>query len=267
MRQKLGQHFLKDKNAIGKIVEALELKDLDTVIEVGAGHGELTEKLKIKNQRLKIVAIEKDLELGDRLKVLGFSEEGGDLKIVIGDVLKVLEPITYNLKPKTWKLVGNIPYYITGYLLRIISELENKPELTVLTIQKEVAERMVARPPRMNRLAASVQFWAEPEIVARVPKTSFAPAPEVESAVIKLKNKNEKIKIKDEDYYKTVKVLFQQPRKTILNNLVADLHADPTRGFTSKEEIGEKLKSISVDPNSRPQDLRVEDIIKLAEIR
>ncbi len=301
MRRKLGQHFLKDKNALAKIAEALSLESGDTVIEIGAGHGELTWLLARQCQELgcRVIAIERDEKLaealGVRLKVLGFRKT---LEIIKGDILKILSPTTYNLKPKTYKVAGNIPYYITGHLLRIISELENKPQICVLTIQKEVALRITAEPPRMNRLAAAVQFWAEPEILEFLPAKLFSPAPEVESAVIKLKNsaeggsafggKNEKSKIKEGEFYRMVRILFQQPRKTILNNLAnsiydgnivdkqlkrdrdtkhkgkaVDIHLRYIK--LSKRAIEETLHRAGLQPNLRPQNLSVEDIISLVK--
>src|SRR3989344_1415922 len=186
MPRYLGQHFLKNKAKLKKIIDALELKDGDIVVEVGPGHGELTQEIqksKIseteqvrygagKNQsanwRTKIKNIDpvrsKILEISADLSKINRTSNG--VEIIYGDALKVLPNLTNELKNlKTYKLTGNIPYYITGYLLRILGELENKPSLIVLTIQKEVAQRVCAKPPKMNLLAASIQFWAEPKII------------------------------------------------------------------------------------------------------
>ena len=274
MRKKLGQHFLKNESAIKKIVAALELKSGETVIEIGAGHGELTKPIIEICQKLgcKIVAVEKDPELGVGLEVLGVSK---NIEIILGDALKLLPSITYNLKPKTWKIVGNIPYYLTGRLLRNISELKNKPELCVLTLQKEVAERICAAPPKMNRLAAIVQFWAEPKIIGFIPKTDFQPIPKVDSAIVQLKtrwpsttiipqlrynrskNKKELLALEN-NYYKIVKILFQQPRKTVVNNLTSGLKTD-------RLEIAKKLDKLGIFPNLRPQNLSIEQIIKIGK--
>jgi len=303
MRQKLGQHFLKNKVILEKEVAALDLKDGETVIEIGPGRGVLTNELKNRSEKIKIIGIEKDPELVSRLQVLGFR---GNVEIVCGDVLKVLPTITSNLQPLTYKLIGNIPYYLTGYLLRIIGELQNKPERCVFIIQKEVAERLVAKPPQMNpvrgrgtlralatsngmnKLAASVQFWADPEILSLVSRKDFSPPPEVESSLIRLKVLGDRLEVKKERYYKAVRVLFQQPRKTVLNNLVADSDADLKKTrisartktqrdsiksgdtvdirSTSKEKVAEKLKGIGIQPDLRPQDLGVEEIVKISEI-
>ena len=191
--------------------------------------------------------------------------EDTNLEVIKGDVLKVLPEVTSKLESGSYKIIGNIPYYLTGYLLRIIGELKNKPRLCVFIIQKEVAERLVAQPPRMNKLAASVQFWANPEILRLVSRKDFSPMPEVESALIRLKVLGDRLEVGEERYYRMVGILFQQPRKTILNNLTADKNADfeKTRTIT-RMEMQKKLEEIGIRPDLRPQDLSVEDIVKIA---
>ena len=156
--QKLGQHFLKNKSVLRSIAESLELAPNDIVIEIGPGHGELTEFLMASHAE-KIIAIEKDADLYDSL-----IKKFQDARMIAlrDDALTALPTVIQNSKPKilNYKIVGNIPYYITGHLLRTIGDLEIKPTRSVFTIQKEVAERVCAIPPHMNRLAASVQFWA-----------------------------------------------------------------------------------------------------------
>jgi len=264
---KLGQHFLKNKAKIKKIFEALELKDGDTVIEIGPGHGELTkeiQKSKFKNQndnlKIKILAIEKDRQLADYLR--NKFEDDKNVEIIGGDALKLLPQFTYDLRLATnnYKIVGNIPYYITGYLLRILGELNNKPSVIVLLIQKEVAERVCANPPRINLLAASVQFWAEAKIIGYVGKKDFRPAPKVDSAIIKLAIRVQPLATRKntEDYYKFIKILFKQPRKTIVNNL---------RPITNNIElITDNLKLFNINLKARPQDLSIKQIIELSTL-
>ena len=276
---KLGQHFLLNKKKIGKIVEALDLKSGDVVIEIGPGHGELTESIKyhppVGGSSIKIIAIEKDENLADFLREK-FSQDK-NIEIIEGDALKILPNLvnsTLRTSDVHWtsdvqklKIVGNIPYYITGYLFRILGELENKPSLIVLTIQKEVAQRICAKPPKMNLLAASAQFWAEPKIVGYVPKKDFRPAPKVDSAIIKLKP-FATASCSSDKYYKFIKILFKQPRKTILNNLVASIkHQVVSTGYqASREKIIKKLQEIGVDPQARPQNLSIEQIKELSKI-
>lgn len=260
--QKLGQHFLTNRRVLEKIAAVLCVKSNNTIIEIGPGHGELT--FLLAQTKAKIIAIEKDnhlvKNLESRIQNLGLK----NVKIIEGDILKILPriPKFYILNSKSLKLVGNIPYYITGYLLRIISELKNKPELIVLTIQKEVAERIISRPPKMNLLAASVQFWAKPEIIDFIPKKDFQPEPKIDSAIIKLTPKqqieNRKLKIERDCFYKLIKVLFKQPRKTILNNL--------REGGWNKEKITEICEKLEINPALRPQNLSLEQIKRLASM-
>lgn len=186
MSKYLGQHFLINKDKLREIIEALDLKDGDTVIEIGPGHGELTDGIMNYESGIRVIAIEKDKNLATSLREKFLHNK--NIQIIQGDVLDVLSSIIHNSSfiIQNYKIVGNIPYYITGYLLRILGELEEKPSLIVLTVQKEVAERVCAEPPRMNLLAASVQFWAKTEIVGYISKKDFQPAPEVDSAIIKL---------------------------------------------------------------------------------
>ncbi len=270
MGQKLGQHFLKNKEKIKKIVGSLDLKRGDFVIEIGPGYGELTRELEIRSEKLgvKIIAIEKDPKLVNSLRE---ELKPSGIEIIEGDALKILPelPKTYNssnlrssepngLKPETYKLVGNIPYYITGRLLRVLGELELKPKLIILTTQKEVAERICAEPPKMNLLAASVQFWAKPEIVDYIPKKDFKPQPKVDSAIIRLRTRDYESKIMG-DYYKFIKILFKQPRKTILNNLASGLNL-------KKDEVIKKLGILEINPLDRPQNIDIATIQKLVRI-
>ncbi|MDP3014882.1 MAG: 16S rRNA (adenine(1518)-N(6)/adenine(1519)-N(6))-dimethyltransferase RsmA [bacterium] len=292
MSKYLGQHFLINKDKLREIVEALELKNGDTVIEIGPGHGELTSEIvsklqSLKVKKFKIIAIEKDEELADSLKKWSLrATEGsaaisgiasalprndGKIEIIHGDALKILPKIskTQNLKPNTYKVVGNIPYYITGYLLRILGELESKPSLIVLTIQKEVAERICAGKSKMNLLAASVQFWAKPKIIGYISKKDFQPAPGVDSAIIALSPRTDAdwTRIDADKYYKLIKILFKQPRKTILNNLlVVCRDAKDANTHECREKIIKKLRKLDIDPRARPQDLSIEQIEKLSFI-
>ncbi len=267
------------------------MKSGDTIIEIGPGHGELTTELinKFKNlkvKKFKIVAIEKDKKLAGYLKEKFKNDK--NVEIIEGDALKLLTQLTNDLLLTTndYKITGNIPYYITGYLFRILGELENKPSLIVLTIQKEVAERICAKIQTrrrqgyggqgMNLLAASVQFWAEPEIIEYVSRKDFQPMPKVDSAIIKLIPKPYTLNAKF--YYQFIRILFKQPRKTILNNLVSGVKCQASSNKqefksskisslkVSKEELIEKLRKAGVNPSSRPQELSLEQIIKLSTL-
>ncbi|KKU94485.1 MAG: Ribosomal RNA small subunit methyltransferase A [Candidatus Jorgensenbacteria bacterium GW2011_GWA1_48_13] len=257
----LGQHFLKNKEKLRKIAASLEVKKNDTIVEIGPGHGELTKKLVTRQQTLntRIIAIEKDSGLAETLRN-SMEIYGDSIEIIHGDALKILPEITNKLtklKAESYKLVGNIPYYITGKLLRTLSELETKPKIAVLTVQKEVAERVAAKPPKMNLLAASVQIWAEPEIIDYILKKDFQPPPKVNSAIIKLETRQQTLVTRSDDYYRLIKILFKQPRKTILNNLGA---------LKSKKEILPILGKLGINPSNRPQDLSLKKIEELSEV-
>lgn len=251
--QKLGQHFLKDKKVLEKIASQINA-DVTHIIEIGPGHGELTEKIRIQRSQCKIICIEKDAQLAQGL-IKKFSDDPL-LEIVEGDALKLLPYIIEARKNemKQYAIIGNIPYYITGYLLRTISELPAYPTNTTLLIQKEVAERIVSAPPEMNRLAASVQFWGNPKMILTVPPGAFNPPPKVDSAVIDITTR-ENLPIDQIRYYETVHLLFAQPRKTILNNLSVKI---------SKKESSDLLLRLGIPAGNRPQNLSIESIATIA---
>ena len=257
MRQPLGQHFLKDKRKISQIIDALELQEGDTVIEIGPGRGALTRELGARNKALKVIAIEKDKELAayaEQYLAPELEKAGNKFEVIAGDVREIIPKLgSYNLK--SYKLVGNIPYYLTGALLRALGGLGPLPERIVLTIQKEVAERVTAVPPKMNILAASVQFWAEPKITARISAGAFSPPPDVNSAVLLLTPRSDTPTHLKERYYRLMRALFRYPRKTIHNNIAA-----------SPEHISEeRLREVGIDPGARPQNLSRDDLVRLSE--
>lgn len=262
MPQKLGQHFLQNESVLKNITQALELKDGDVVVEIGPGHGELTGHL--ISGGASVIAIERDLKLVDFLEKK-FQITNSKLQInskiqfsknpifIEGDALKILPILhtSYKLQDTSYKLVGNIPYYITGHLLRIVGELKHKPSKTVLLIQKEVAQRVCAKAPDSSLLSLSVQFWADCKIVEYVPKNDFLPPPKVDSAVIELitkKDVNEEI---SDRYYSFLKKAFKQPRKTLINNLVFS--------GADRDKTSEIIAGFSFNDKTRPQELSSKD--------
>jgi 16S rRNA (adenine1518-N6/adenine1519-N6)-dimethyltransferase len=171
-----------------------------------------------------------------------------------------------------YKIVGNIPYYLTSYLFRLLLELEKKPEIIVLMIQKEVAQRIVAQPPHMNLLAVSIQFFAKPEIIAQVPKTAFYPQPKVDSAIIKLtpipviairqlaeKPCPPKLQRRRESYFfKVVKAGFSHPRKLLISNLNQTLKIP-------KEQLQDIFFHFKLKSNIRPSELSIFDWLNLTK--
>lgn len=235
----------------------MELQEGETVIEVGAGHGELT--FELAQWPVQILAVEKDRFLIQKLESKIKSQElgGGRVKVVQGDILKILPQLVRKLEIGNWKLAGNIPYYLTGYLFRIIGELKHKPALMVFTLQKEVAERIVAQPPQMNKLAASVQFWAEPEIISSIPRRDFKPIPKIDSVIIKLRIRMAPSALNN--YYQVINAVFKQPRKTIVNNLAAGL------GML-REKVLEKIAPLGLTGQERGQNLSLAMLKALASI-
>jgi len=250
-KKRLGQNFLKDKNILNKIVEACCIHPDETILEIGAGTGELTALL-AKNAA-RVIALEIDSDLCGILKER-FAQTP-NVKVLEQDFLKF--KLNNEFKGKQ-KVVGNIPYYITGHLLRVIGELENKPSKTILLIQKEVAQRICAVPPRSNILSLSVLFWSVPKIALNVPKESFSPPPDVESAVIELKTReNIEIDVADR-YYNFIKSAFKQPRKTLLNNLISS-------GY-NHQKAAEIIHQLQLPPMARPQELRFESVLEISKL-
>ncbi len=256
-KKSLGQHFLINKKAFTAVAESLKISGDETVIEVGPGHGELTDTL-LASAAKKIIIIEKDHELAELLK----EKYGGiadRLTVTEGDALKDLAPIIADIKTP-YVLTGNIPYYITGYLLRIVGDIQNKPLRTVFTIQKEVAERICATAPDTNRLSACVQIWGIPHIAMKLKPNDFNPPPSIDSAIIAIETKKDiPAGTSLANYYETVGILFQQPRKTVLNNL--------SDGFDiPKEKALTLLTQASLLGTERPENLSIDIIQKISEL-
>ena len=251
-RKNLGQNFLKDSRVLDRIAAVLNIVPEDIVVEIGPGHGELTRRILAYSPR-GLIAVEKDPGLiVHHLQELVATHRG--LRVIQGDALTEIPRLADGeLSTTSYKLVGNIPYYITGRLLRVVGELEHKPATIVLTIQKEVAEKLCAQPPKMNLLADSVQAWGEPEIIRYVSRKSFNPSPRVDSATIRIAPRE---KEPGANFYPFIHALFSQPRKTTLNNL-------KTLGLP-RETIEEGLARAGVGPKVRPQDLDMEQIEKLS---
>ena len=251
-RDYMGQNFLVDEVALAEIIQAADLKSSDTVLEVGPGLGVLT--LELAKKAGQVIAVEKDDRLFSMLSKS--SREVRNIKMINADILK------FNLKdiPKKYKVVANIPYYLTSKLFQIFLEVENKPELIVLMIQKEVGERVVALPGELSILGISVQIYADAEIVMEVPKESFWPQPEVDSVILKITPKEKYPEIQDKKlFFRILKMAFAGKRKQIQNSLANGMQKP-------KEEILSLLKSADIDSTTRPQDLAVEDWIRLYKL-
>jgi 16S rRNA (adenine1518-N6/adenine1519-N6)-dimethyltransferase len=253
--KRLGQSFLIDKKVLKKTVEVADLSKNDTVLEVGPGIGNLTIELAKKVK--KVIAVEKDERMVEILKERLEEERIKNVEIVNEDILKFLP----SFKPRrSYKVVANIPYYLTSRLIRNLLEMERKPKLIVLMVQKEVAQRICAKPPKMNLLAVSVQFYAKPEIVSYVSKNSFWPRPKVDSAIIKIKPliDADRRPINADLFFKIVKAGFSHPRKQLTNNLTEKLKME-------KEKVKNWLLKNGIEPTQRAETLNIEDWINLTK--
>jgi len=254
-----GQNFLANDKIVDKIIKAADLKPDDSVLEIGPGHGILT--LLLANICEWLIAVEIDPEMVLILKKKLSAEKNTIL--IHGDIIKINLPelLKNNLKnPKKYKVVANIPYYITGPILRLLLESEIPPKEIILMVQKEVAERITARPGKMSLLAVSVQYYSEPRMLFDVFRTSFIPQPEVDSAVIKISNiKNKKSKNANKEFFRIVRAGFSSKRKTLANNLSASFHLD-------KKSIEDILSDNGFDIKIRAQELSVENWKKISGI-
>lgn len=215
----MGQNWLVNPKILGDILKAGEIEGGETVLEVGPGTGLLTEQL--VRQGAKIIAVEKDQRLIPILREK--LKPWQHVKIVKEDILK-FNPRDYGLKDKNYKLIGNVPYYLTSYLLRTVFEKWPQPQIMVLMIQKEVAQRITARPPRMNLLALFAQYFAQLEIIKIVSRKNFKPIPKVDSAIIRLTPHSQTFNTRKElILFRLWKAGFSSKRKKLIGNLVKRL--------------------------------------------
>lgn len=212
----LGQNFLKSKIIANQIIQAANVQKNDVVLEVGPGRGILTEILVQKAK--KIIAIEKDKELADFL--MDKFKNLKNLSIIHDDILKFQ---VSGFRLQAYKIVANIPYYITSHFLRKFLESEYQPSLMALMVQKEVAERIIAKDGKESILSISVKAYGQPEVIATVPARFFSPAPKVDSAIILIKNISRDFfvqnKITEEKFFKILKQGFCHKRKLLKKNL------------------------------------------------
>lgn len=247
----LGQHWLRDRSVLAEIADLADINDGDTVLEIGPGLGTLTSELLRRTEN--VIAVEFDHELARKLPG---QFPGKNLKVVTGDIL------TFNLSslPAGYKVVANIPYYITSKIVRLLMTAENKPSVAVLLTQKEVAERMAAQPGDMSVLAVSAQVSAEVSLGAVVPAAFFTPPPQVDSQVVVLKSRPKSLVPVEleKDFYRVVKAGFSAKRKKLKSSLSGGLQIE-------KGDVEKILGSIGIDPDARAEDLSIENWKKLME--
>ncbi|KND47997.1 MAG: 16S rRNA (adenine1518-N6/adenine1519-N6)-dimethyltransferase [Parcubacteria bacterium C7867-006] len=253
-KKSLGQHFLNSPQIVKDIVSAGNVNKDNVVLEIGPGEGVLTEKL--LETGAHIISIEKDDRLIPELQKR-FSKEISlkQLELIHADVLDV--GITHITKDK-YKLVANIPYYITGQIMRMFLESDAQPTSMTLLIQKEVADRIVARDGKESLLSLSIKIFGEPKIIRTVGRGAFTPQPNVDSAVINIENinKNRLGGVKEELFFKVIHSGFAHKRKQLLPNLSS---------IYKRGDLADVFKKCEINEKARAEDLGLETWIKLCK--
>ncbi|MDH4329936.1 MAG: 16S rRNA (adenine(1518)-N(6)/adenine(1519)-N(6))-dimethyltransferase RsmA [Candidatus Moranbacteria bacterium] len=257
-KKSLGQNFLKDNSVVERIAVSANLDPDDVVLEIGPGQGVLSQEL-MRYVR-KVVAVELDKNLVEGLEKKFQDEEG--FEVVHGDILTInltdmMAPYQYD----GYKVVANIPYYITSKIIRLFLESDNPPKEMILMMQLEVANRILAESGQMSILAVSVQYYADVEFLIEVDRECFEPVPEVDSAVVRIIPKNSedvRDKEKNKAFFRIVKAGFSARRKTLLNNLANGLHLE-------KVVVQNILENNGFNIYTRAQELSVENWKKLRD--
>jgi 16S rRNA (adenine1518-N6/adenine1519-N6)-dimethyltransferase len=251
----LGQNFLVDETALARVVAAAEVAGDDTVLEIGPGLGSLTRRLAAAAGR--VVAVEVDSAL---LPALEHTLQSFDnVEIIQADILR-LDLVRVAGLQDGYKVVANIPYYITSAVIRHLLEAEARPDVIVLTVQREVAERIVAQPGEMSLLAVSVQFYSAPRLMARLPAGAFYPRPEVDSAVVRLDvHAQPPVAMSDTDlFFRVVKAGFSQKRKQLRNALSGGLRLE-------NSQVDALLARAGIAPQRRAETLSLEEWARVTQ--
>ena len=265
----LGQNFLLSEEVLDKIVEAGELESKDVVLEIGPGLGILT--MRLAEEAAQVLAVEKDEKIYQALRKI--LKRYKNVKLIHKDALffdikKLIVPELVEGQPfdsppaaghsgnnTSYKVVANIPYYLTGKIIQNFLTAQSKPKLMVLLLQKEVAERLTARPGEMSLLSVSAQFYSDPEIISIVGKGNFYPEPLVDSAIVRLKVlPKPRFGVDEKKFFQFVRIGFAGRRKQLHNNLTSGLGAGDYKKI---------LENSGLNPLARAQDLSMADWFKL----
>lgn len=265
-KKSLGQNFLKSKLIAKKIVSAGKLQKGDTVLEIGPGKGMLTEYL--LETGAKVVAVEKD-DLLIELLSERFEKEikSGQFTLINGDILD-FNPSDYQLTTNNYKLITNIPYYITGILFKKFLESDYQPKSMVLLVQKEVAQRIVARDLRESILSISVKAYGTPKIALKVQSRFFSPQPKVDSAVLTVENisKNlftdtstdaKRLEINEKWFFEVMKAGFAHKRKVLIKNL---------EKIAKKEQLKEIFQKLNINKKERAENIHIDQWISITKL-
>ena len=249
-KKELGQHWLKDRDILAAIADDAELMPEDTVLEIGPGLGTLTSELLRRAGR--VVAVEFDPDLARKLPG---QFPGKNLQVVHEDILQ----FDLGSLPAGYKVVANVPYYITSKIIEKLMTAKNKPSLVVILVQKEVAERVAAGPGDMSILAISAQVFAKARLGVEVPREYFTPPPKVDSQVVILETLAAPLVAPEDEksFFRVVKAGFAARRKKLRSSIAAGL-------AISKPAAEELLRHATINPDSRAEDLSIDDWLRLA---
>ncbi len=249
-KKSLGQNFLKAPFAIKAMCEAGNITNKDTIIEIGPGKGVLTTELLLRAK--KVIAIEKDRDLVDLLKEKFEKEiESGKLKLISNDVLDI------EIKEKSYKLIANIPYNITGAIFKKFLTNKNQPENMVVLVQKEVAQRVCDK--KESILSLSVKAYGIPKYIIKVPKRYFTPSPKVDSAILSIQNINRnnfKNKKEEEKFFEVIKTGFAHKRKVLKKNL---------EDISDKEKINNIFEILNISEKTRAEELSLQSWLNITQ--
>lgn len=251
-KKSLGQHWLRDRDVLAHIADCAELTADDTVLEIGPGLGTLTSELLRRSQR--VVAVEFDEELARKLPA---QFPGKNLEVIQSDILS----FDLSQVPPGYKVVANVPYYITSKIVQLLMTATNKPSVAVLLVQKEVAERLAARPGDMSILAVSAQLFAEVSLGDVVPAALFTPPPKVDSQVVILRTRFTPLltEVTEKEFFHVVKAGFSAKRKMLRSSLAGGLGI-------SKDNAEQYLRQAGIAPNVRAESLTLDQWQTLARV-
>lgn len=252
-KKSLGQNFLHDPNMLDKIVASAELFPDDTVLEIGPGTGALTERLAAVAGR--VIAVELDERLRPILEERLYAFD--NVETIYQDILTVNIGAVIGERP--YVVVANVPYYITSAILRLLLEDSPRPRRLVLTMQQEVAERIIAKPGDMSLLAVSIQFFGKPRLVTRINPAAFWPRPDVDSAVLRVDIYDQPIVNvpSEKTFFRVVRAGFSQKRKQLKNAISSGLSL-------SNKDAGQLIERAGIDPQRRAETLTLDEWASLA---
>ncbi len=241
---RLGQHFLTGQWAAKKLAESVQVHANETILEIGPGKGALTRELLATGA--SVIAIEKDAALVEILKRIFATELGNNKLTIVADDIRNITPEQLGLKK--YVLAANIPYYITGEIIRQFLSTDVQPRAMAMLVQKEVAERIVSRDHKESILSLSVKAYGTPKIVAKVSRGNFSPPPSVDSAILLIEDISKKLfsNMSEDSFFKVVKAGFSSKRKFLANNLI---------NLFEKEKVERSFTDCKLPHNIRAEDV------------